>query len=267
MKKTVLITGARGLIGSVLREALTPNYTVLSLSRHPIPDVESIQANINDLPALITAFQGVDNVIHMAASASIWSSWDDVLQNNLIGTYNVYQAAVEAGVKQVIFASSNHAVGNYDHDNDPHIYQTGEPFLDHNVPVRPDSLYGASKCFGESLGRYFAENHGLHILCLRIGFINRWDAPPRQVTPDPNRDQNKRESPERLASIWLSHRDMVQLIEKSLLADHVKYDIVYGISNNQPHFYDLEHAREVLGFEPQDGAIISDVYAQSTPTE
>ncbi len=243
MKKTVLITGAGGLIGSLLRKALTETYQIRSLAHQPIEGVETIVADISDMEAMVAACQGVDSVVHMAASASFLSPWEQVLQNNIVGTYTVYEAAYQAGVKQVIFASSNHAVGTYDLENAPDIYQTGQPYLDHQVPVKPDSLYGVSKCFGEDLGRYYADHKNMHVICLRIGMINRADYV---------RSGWSHESFERLCSIWLSHRDMVQLAEKSLQADHVKYDIFYGISNNPHHFYDLEHAREVIGYEPQD---------------
>jgi hypothetical protein len=242
LKKTVLITGAGGMIGSLLRKSLTDTYQIRSLAHHPIKDVETIVADISDMDAMVAACQGVDSVVHMAASASHLSPWEQVLQNNIIGTYTVYEAAYRAGVKQVIFASSNHAVGTYDLENAPDIYRTGQPYLDHLVPVKPDSLYGVSKCFGEDLGRYYADHKNMHVISLRIGMINWIDCP---------RD-GSHESFERLCSIWLSHRDMVQLIEKSLQAEHIKFDTFYGISNNPQHFYDLEHAREMIGYVPQD---------------
>ena len=253
MKKTVLITGAGGTIGTILRRSLDDTYTWRLLSSRPIPDAEAIVADLGDLPTLLEVFRGVDSVVHLAARASIHTPWNDVLHSNIIGTYNVFEAAAQCGVKQVIFASTNHTVGTYDLENAPDIYTTGTPLLDHTVPVRPDSLYGVSKCFGESLGRYFADHRGLHVLCLRIGFVNAKD------DPYPLHSQ---ESKERLAALWLSQRDAVQLVEKSLLADDVPFDIVYGISNNQPHYYDLEHTREVIGYVPQDGAHVDQVQQQ-----
>ncbi len=243
MKKTVLITGAGGFIGSLLRDALADTYTVRSLSLEPIPGVDAIVADITDMAAVRSACEGVDSVIHMAANAAAWTPWDDVLRNNIIGTYNVFEAAAQAGVQQIIFASSNHAVGTYDLENAPTIYQTGQPMLDHLVPLRPDGYYGVSKGFGEILGRYYADHRGMRVICLRIGAVSRGDVP---------RGGSKRDPLERLAAIWLSQRDMVQLTEKCLAADHVQFDIFYGVSNNPHCFYDLEHAREVLGYVPQD---------------
>ena len=245
MSKTVLITGAGGLIGSLLRTSLSSTYEIRSLTLEPIDDVDSITADITDMEAMLQACQGVDSVIHLAASVSHLAPWESVLHNNIVGAYTVFEAACQAGVKQIIFASSNHAVGTYDLENAPDIYYTGQPKLDHLVPARPDGYYGVSKSFGETLGRYYADHRGMRIICLRIGMISRRDYPPRG---------SMQESEHRLAAIWLSQRDMVQLAEKCLAADSVQYDIFYGISNNPHPFYDLEHAREVIGYEPQDSS-------------
>lgn len=257
MKKTVLITGAEGVLGSILCQELAPEYTIRALSRYPIPARDSIAADINDLDALISAFKGVDSIIHLAAEGSPQASWEKVLHSNITGVYTVYEAAVQARVKQIIVASSNHAVGTYDLEQAPDIYRTGQPIIDHSMPLRPDSLYGVSKCFGETLGRFYADTKNLHIICLRIGWVNNTDYIPRHV----DSSRNFGESPERLASLWLSQRDFVQLIQKSLQAEHILFDIFYGISNNIPHYYDIEHARDVLGYQPQDSADVGEVFA------
>jgi nucleoside-diphosphate-sugar epimerase len=244
LQKTVLITGAGGLIGSLLVGALSNSYTLRALALEPIAGVDTVVTDITDMEALVAAFQGVDSVIHLAANGHMHAAWDTVLHNNIIGTYTVFEAAARTGVQQVILASTNHVVGSYDLEAAPAIYQTGKPVLDHLVPVRPDSLYGVSKSFGESLGRYYVDQRGLRVICLRIGFIWREDTPVGQFA----------ESAERLAALWISRRDMVQLVGKCLLADQVQFDIFYGISNNTPRFYDLEHARTVIGYEPQDRA-------------
>lgn len=246
MPKTILITGAGGRIGSLLRTALAQTSTVRSVSRKPIPGVESIVTDITNMEALVEACQGVDSVIHLAANASPHAPWDSVLHDNIDGTYTIIEAAARAGVKQFIFASSNHAVGYYDQEHAPGIYETGEPTLDHLVPVRPDGYYGVSKAFGEALGRYYADERGLHFISLRIGYYSTEETPPTVGRGEPL---------ERMRTIWISPRDMVQLVEKCLEAEHVKFDIFYGISNNVPHYYDLEHVKAVIGYVPQDGSI------------
>jgi NAD+ dependent glucose-6-phosphate dehydrogenase len=242
LRKTVLITGAGGLVGSILREALAERYHLRLLSNIPIPDTDAIVADITDMDAMRSACQGVDSVIHLAAVVNHRAAWDEILPNNIVGTYNVYEAACQAGVSQVIFASSNHAVGMYDLENAPEIYRTGQPLLDHRVPVRADGYYGVSKAFGEELGRYYADLRSLRVICLRIGVVAHADYPRA----------GGGESLERLAAIWLSHRDLVQLVEKCLLADHVNFDLFYGISANPNRFYDLEHPRDIIGYVPED---------------
>jgi nucleoside-diphosphate-sugar epimerase len=238
MRKTILITGAEGLIGSYLRVAFADKYQLRLLTLHPISGIESIVADITDMHALLAAFEGVDSIIHLAASAAVDSPWEAVLHNNIIGTYSVFEAAYRTGVQQIIYASSNHAVGTYETEYESEIQSSNHIILDHLIPVRPDSLYGVSKCFGEVLGRFYADQRGLRIICLRIGAITRSDAPEG--------DPIERE-------MWQSKRDFAQLVEKCLEASQVKYDIFYGVSNNPHRYFDIEHARDVVGYVPQDG--------------
>jgi nucleoside-diphosphate-sugar epimerase len=240
LSKTVLITGAEGNIGSRLREDLAGIYTLRLVSLEPIPGVSSTVADITDIFALKAACQGVDSVIHLAGDPSAHASWDSVLHNNITGTYSVFEAAHQAGVKQIIYASSNHAVGTYEQAFEQDLSATS--VIDHLVPVRPDSLYGVSKCFGEALGRYYADHLGMRVICLRIGWINKDDRPPSEPL-------------EMSARKWQSHRDFAQMVQRCLEADHIKFDIFYGLSQNPLHFFDLEHARQVLGYEPQDSSV------------
>jgi nucleoside-diphosphate-sugar epimerase len=238
MKKTILITGAEGLIGSHLRVAFADKYHLRLLTLHPIAGMESIMADVTDMRALLAAFKGVDSIIHLAGSAAVDSPWEVVLHNNIIGTYTVFEAAYRAGVQQIIYASSNHAVGTYETEYASEIQSSNHIILDHLIPVRPDSLYGVSKCFGEVLGRFYADHRGLRVICLRIGAITRSDFP----TGDPIERE-----------MWQSKRDFAQLVEKCLEATHVKFDIFYGVSNNPHRYFDIEHARDVVGYVPQDG--------------
>jgi len=213
-------------------------YNLRLVSSDPIPDLETVVGDITDMTGMIAAFKGSESIIHLAASRRVSSSWDAVLRNNIIGTYTVFEAAYHAGVQQVIFASSNHVVGTYETVYAQNIQNSQHVIIDHLVPLRPDSLYGVSKCFGETLGRYYADHRGLRVICLRIGWINRNDAPT---------------GGEIACSMWQSKRDFTQLVEKCLGADHVKFDIFYGVSNNPNCYFDIEHAREVIGYVPLDG--------------
>jgi nucleoside-diphosphate-sugar epimerase len=209
-------------------------------------DVPSHVADIADLAAILPAFEGVDSVVHLAAAADVDSTWEEVLASNIIGTRNVFEAARLAGVAQVVFASSNHVVGMYEQDGKPEIYRADidKPLVDEGPAPRPDSLYGVSKGFGELIGRYYVERHGLRVVCLRIGWVWDRDEPPT------NHAQAE--------AIWLSHRDCAQLVRRALEADQVDWAVVYGISNNPRGFWSLDGARRILGYEPQDSPPLSD---------
>jgi NAD+ dependent glucose-6-phosphate dehydrogenase len=239
----VLVTGANGLIGGFVMDAWRApgsRFVPVGLARKPGPNAD-IVADITDLDAVSAACDGIDAIVHLAASSAVGSPWEAVLSSNLIGTYNVFEAARRAGVAKVVFASSN--------------LDDGRVF-DHTEELRPDSLYGVSKVYGEAMGRHYVDQYGLNVVCLRIGGA-RWPHDPSH--PDNLWADMSDRSPETLAlrrrmrAVWLSERDCVQLIEKSVLTEE-PWVLVYGISNNPRRFWDIEHAREVLGYEPQDAA-------------
>ena len=148
----VVLTGAAGVIGTAVREHLGERYEFVSITRKPT-DYSSVVADIRNFDAIRPAFDGADAVVHLAASISVDSPWESVLNDNLIGTYNVYEAARQAGLKAIVFASSNHTIGGYEVDGAPRIYALDDPRVyDHNAEIRPDSLYGVSKVYGEALG-------------------------------------------------------------------------------------------------------------------
>jgi uronate dehydrogenase len=179
----ILITGAAGTIGRVLREGLRGRYPVVRLTdRAPLgaADVgEEIVENLDlaDLDGLEAAMRDVDAVVHLGGTP-VEQPWEPVLNNNIVGLYNTYEAARRAGVRRIVFASSNHTVGF--HPRGRHIDET--------VPVRPDGLYGVSKVFAEALGRLYADKHGLEIVNLRIG---SFQPRPKNI---------------RMLNTWLSHR-------------------------------------------------------------
>ena len=254
--RRVLVTGADGVIGGVVRRHLSERYELSYVSRHPA-GFSSHVGDISDLPSIRHAFEGIDAVVHLAATSSVDAPWDRVLVDNIVGTYNVFEAARSANVRRVVFASSNHVVGMYEVEGAPELYDLEDPRVyDASVPVRTDSLYGVSKVFGEALGRLYADRYRMDVICLRMGAVRESDDPtkveagrPFELFPVLTAEQSR----QRLRAVWLSHRDCAQLIQRALDAP-VHWAVVFGVSNNPRRFWDLEAARDLLGFEPLDSA-------------
>jgi len=224
----VLITGAAGAIGSCLREGLRPlvEELVLTDARTVQPGAKErfVQADLADGDAIVGVARGVDAVIHLGGVPTE-VPFGQLVGPNLVGTFNVFEAARLAGVSRVVFASSNHATGFYPVERE----------LVGTEPPRPDSLYGVTKVYGEALGRLYVDKFGLEVVCVRIGsFAER----PRQ---------------RRELATWLSYPDAVRLFAACLAAPDVGFRVVYGASANTRAFWDLTPARE-LGYEPQDDA-------------
>jgi uronate dehydrogenase len=231
----ILITGAAGQIGRVLRGGLRGSYSLIRLADiAPLgaaePGEELCTTDIRDIADLDKAMTGIDCVVHMAGVPEE-AEWDKVLQLNIEGCYNVFEAARRQGVRRVIFASSNHAVG----------FHRRERFIDDTVMPRPDTRYGVSKVFGEAVGRLYADKYGLSVACLRIGSFRPADRP----------------SDARQLLTWISHRDTVQLVRRCI--DHPDYHFVvaYGVSNNLRSRWDNSNVK-FLGYRPQDD---SEIYA------
>ena len=243
----VLITGMSGLIGGLLRGHLESlgGYELRALNRRPVEGVECHRADIADLDAIRPAFEGVDVAVHLAAFLGS-PDWSGHLSGNVIGAYNVYEAARLAGVKRVVFASSGATVQGFEqtapydaiiagrYDEVPE----GFPKVTHES-MRPRGVYGAAKVWGEALGRVYSDDHGLSVLCVRIGRVNQ-----------ANRPESAAE-----VSRYLSHRDVCQVLQRCIDApDDLRYGVFLATSNNRWGYRDLEHARRVLGYEPQDSA-------------
>lgn len=223
--KRVLLTGAAGDIGGRLRKLLKPLYPELRLSDIKAPadlrnDEEFVAAELGNLDAVEQAVAGIDGIIHLGGH-SVEGSWETILDANIIGCRNLFEAARRKGVKRVIFASSNHAVGFY-----PRVKRIGT-----ELTVRPDTRYGLSKAFGEALGALYADKYGLRVLCLRIG--NLGDRPLDQ----------------RRLAIWLSPQDLVQLIRIGLEHPDLEYEIFYGASLNERSWWDNSRAY-AYGYRP-----------------
>ncbi|WP_137286414.1 NAD-dependent glucose-6-phosphate dehydrogenase Azf [Halorussus salinisoli] len=243
MDDPVLLTGAEGRVGQAILSDLTGEYEWRLLDRDPPAretDHEFVVADITDEEAVREAVEGVGAVIHLAGDPRPEAPWNSVLTNNIDGTRNVLEAAVGEGVEKVVFASSNHAVGAYETDErTPDLYRTQDDYrLDGTEFPRPSNLYGVSKATGEILGRYYHDEHGISVACVRIGNLTK-NHPPKDY--------------ERGQAMWLSHRDCAHLFDRCIRAEY-DFEIVYGISDNDRKYYSIERAKEVLGYDPQDNS-------------
>ena len=235
----ILITGSKGLIGRILTNAFVDSFDIYGLDivgeqteRHYRVDISNFEA----LNHAFTTIGGIEYVVHLAADPKPNAEWGSILKNNIIGTRNVYECARRHGINKNIFASSTFVTWAYrgipprqDKEKDPSIISVQDP-------IRPDTDYGTSKAFGEAVARQYFERYGLESICLRIGAVSENDDPPRN-------DEYKK--------IWLSHRDLIQLVKKSILSS-VKFGIYYAISNNRGKFYDIASAEKEIGYKPQD---------------
>jgi nucleoside-diphosphate-sugar epimerase len=244
-KSRVLVTGLSGLIGRALRKQVDGRYDLRALNRSAVEGLPCHQADIANLAAIKPAFAGVETVVHLAAQVGN-PAWEAVLRHNITGTYNVFEAAREAGVKRVVFASSGAAVSGIESDKPYSDLVAGRyeglqswPILTHLSPLRPSGLYGASKIWGEALGRDYADAHGLSVICVRIGRVHAEDRP-----------RSAREF-----SVWCSQRDIARFLESCVDApEAVRFEIFFCTSRNKWGYRDLEHPRVVLGWEPVDAA-------------
>ena len=243
MDDPVLLTGSEGHVGQSILTRLADEYEWRLLDREPPteePPGEFFAADVTDEDAVREAVDGCGAIIHLAGDPRPSASWDSVLENNIDGTQTILEAAVDASVEKVAFASSNHAVGAYEtEERTPEMYRPHDDFLlDGTELPRPGNLYGVSKASGEILGRYYYDEHDLSFVAVRIGNLTA-ERPPVDY--------------ERGQAMWLSERDCAQLFQCCIEADY-GYEIVYGISDNDRKYYSIERARGVLGYEPQDNS-------------
>jgi len=260
----VLITGAYGLIGNLvyarlaeqpgsyeaygLARTMGPSARAESINLYAIPAGRLHLADVSDFGAVQRAVEGMRVVVHLAADPDGRAGWESVLKNNIIGAHTIFEACRLAGVKRVIYASTNQVVFGYTADErykalfaKPLGESASEalPPLDHTLPTRPLNAYACSKVFGEALAYMYAYTHGLSCICLRIG----WVVPGDRV-PHP-----------RAQRLWCSQRDIVQLVERCIHAsDSLRFDVFFGQSDNRHNLVDIQHAKDVLGYSPQDRA-------------
>lgn len=244
----VLITGATGLIGRILWRGLAGEHDLRGIDRNAPRRGEVERADLTRLEEIEKLFEGVEAVVDLAGFPDLDKPWQRVWQNNLPATMNVLEAARGAGVRRYVFASSNHVTGLYEED-EPYASivagRTGglSPDAIRRIrtsdPIRPDSPYGLGKVFGEAAARYAAETGGPAAVCLRIGTVNDIDRP----------------TTERHYATLLSHADLVRLVDRALRApDDIRFAVHYGVSANTWRIWEIEDARETIGYVPEENA-------------
>jgi uronate dehydrogenase len=236
----LLLTGAAGKLGNVLRQRLKRYADVVRVS--DITDLgpalaqeEVVNCDLADKTAVHALVADVDAIVHLGG-VSVERPFEEILPANIQGTYHLYEAARRHGVRRVVFASSNHVTG---------YYRQGE-IIDTNAPTRPDGYYGISKAFGEQLSRFYFDRYGIETVCLRIG----------SSYPEP--------IDRRMLSTWLSYDDLEQLVCRALFVPGVGHTIVYGMSANRDAWWDNRQAA-VLGFTPTQSSESFRAELESTP--
>ena len=229
--KTILITGANGRIGSALVkyiDALEKGYN-LRLGDLIVSDERGMKIDITDLSSCRIACEAVDTVIHLAGAASPDSTFEDILPVNIIGTYNIFQAASESGVRRIVFASSAQVVKGYPVDLQVRT----------NMPVRPKNLYGVSKAYGEALAAYYAYQNKLEAIALRIGAFEYQTEWVQMSSRD--------------LSAWAEPEDLCSLFVRCIEADMAEepFMIAHGISDNRFKRLDLSDTKYRLGYTPK----------------
>ena len=283
-EQNVLVTGPYGEAGEAVRNYLydRDDYEFTFLNRSDHPDYETHVADIADYEAMRPAFDGQDAVIHLAAQSDAGADLEGVIDPNIVGTYNVLKAMREADVETLVFASSQRVMGLYEEDHAPALYDEDYPLVldDETLPM-PDGYYGASKVFGENICRVHARRDGApsHVYSLRISSVRtaEYDHPygdaergvdrgeEHELGEDDVWDQSQTGSWERgsemyermvkrMKASWTSQRDFAKMLERCLEDESVTYDVFYAVSGNETRWFDIEHAKAVLGYEPEDDA-------------
>jgi uronate dehydrogenase len=227
--KRILLTGAAGGLGRVLRERVRAWADVVRLSDvvdmgEAGPGEEIVRCDLSDKQAVLALMEGVDAVLHFGG-VSTEAPFEKIMQANILGVANLYEAIHKNGVKRTVFASSNHTIG---------FYPITEK-LDADMPTRPDSMYGISKCFGEQMSRYYFDRFGIETVCIRIG----------SSFPEPTN--------RRMLSTYFSYDDLTEMLRCALFAPKVGHTIAFGVSDNPGKWWDNRLA-EHLGYQAKDNA-------------
>jgi len=236
LHRRVLVTGAAGRIGSYFAEHAREQYELRLMVQAMDDQASSLQlfgevviGDLGDLDRMKELCSGIDTVVHLAGNPDPSAPWSSLLPANIVGTYHIMVAAKAAGCRRLIYASSIHAVSGYPVDVQ----------VKTNEPVNPGDLYGVTKCFGEALGRYMAEQEGLSCIALRIGSFQ-----PLETAREP--------SAIGMLDTFVSQRDLHQLIQRCIDVEDVTFAILHGVSNNRFKRLDISDARVLVGYQPQD---------------
>ncbi len=249
--KTIVLTGAAGNLGVKLRADCAGRYALRLIDRESHGDAEIAPFDLSVWSETwADLFVGAHAVIHLAANSMAEAPWNDLLAPNIDALLNVFHASVRAGVRRVIVASSNHVMGGYQNDSLPGKLTTdltprpGTQYFAHGA-ARDSSAYGVTKLFAERIGRWYAERFALSVIAVRIGWVQRGDNRAEDIPADRG---------DWFPRMWLSNRDFCQLMECCLEAnDAIRFEVVNGMSNNLDMPWDLEHTRQVVGYQPRDG--------------
>jgi NAD+ dependent glucose-6-phosphate dehydrogenase len=266
-KQSILITGVYGLVGSCTYRHLvakSEQYDVYGMDRHRRPSVRVtldevadlsdshfFLSDMSDIGVLEQAFQGMDTVIHLAADPNDEAPWESTLKNNIEATYHMFEASKRAGVRRVIYASSIQVSFGYfyyvepfksihegKYENVPESFKRITP----SDPTWPVNLYGSSKVFGETLARVYSSTTDLSCICIRMGGVHSLDNVPKPVLPNAS-----------------TKNDMVRLVELCVEApDSMKFEILYGISDRDYRWVDIEHSAKTVGYVPENRITVED---------
>jgi len=231
MRPRILITGPGGRVGTHLVPLLREHFALRLFDLKPIAvegDDETIVGDIGDLEALQAACGGVSALLHLAAVPDEDDFMTRLLPANVVGVYNAFEAARLAGVTKVVFTSTAQTVLGYGSGR----------WVDPSMPARPSTRYACTKLFGEALGRYYSDQHGMDVVCIRLAWFQPPDSPLLRSKPE-------------LRTHWCSPADLARLVQAALLKP-VRFAVAFGVSNNTGRFWDISEAERVLGFRPQD---------------
>ena len=232
MRERILITGPGGRVGTYIVPFLRKHFALRLFDVKPMPaeeDDEVVQGDIRDFDPLLRACRGVKAIVHLAAVPDEDDFMTRLLPMNLVGVHNAFEAARQAGVKKVLFASTGQTVLYYGQGN----------WVTPEMPVRPWTVYACTKIFGEALARHYSDKHGMSMIVIRICYFQNYDSPLILHGDEDARRQ------------WCSPRDLTQLIVKSIESD-VPFGIFFGVSNNTGRYWDISNAERLVGYRPED---------------